>query len=466
MEDLTDAESYFEAVEDFSQCSLQDLFKNSLSIAKESVDFNNENNSPVFSNLMKSTIMPQGFHTDSAHLDIPDLYRENSYRHVSCNTELSWLSKSLNHKESQTTSSKTQDASVNTDTQLTNRDLTTKNLKRSFQTDKNVPKSVSDCHPDKNNVGIVQGKPICKLECKIPGQKVQKSVDETKSVNVHVGNLERSITESELMLEFQNYQVSKVFFQEQSSKSRFAILTFDNYTLAQSAVNEMDGKELRGRNIKVHVIKDSKCSLKGASSDCTDSARQMATPIKANHTAPQQVLGCDRSKEMSWNTQKNRPVPYPPVVQRLQPVPSFVDPTSFNPISSVPPYMVQSFLSSIMTFSALNNPLFGQCIVPYAQYRPPGPAWPPFPNVSPMKAKPVQNQCNFTQCSSLNSGSTTTFSKDQMSHSAKPVDSDSKYSEIRSSDVLNSRPPNSNNIEPVTIPLNVKASVKVSTSQT
>nr|XP_033802881.1 uncharacterized protein LOC117361527 isoform X2 [Geotrypetes seraphini] len=87
-------------------------------------------------------------------------------------------------------------------------------------------------------------------------KKDVKVVNELKEeFYVHVGSLHPSVSEAEVRTLFQRYDVSEVLIHEYSLKKSFAFLTFKTARQAEMAVEEMDGKQIHGKNIKVRLIR-------------------------------------------------------------------------------------------------------------------------------------------------------------------------------------------------------------------
>ncbi|XP_030065695.1 RNA-binding protein 44 [Microcaecilia unicolor] len=85
--------------------------------------------------------------------------------------------------------------------------------------------------------------------------KVISPMNESKEqFYVHVGSLHPSVSEAEVRSLFQRYDVSEVLIHEYSTKKSFAFLTFKTARQAEMAVEEMDGKHIHGKNIKVCLI--------------------------------------------------------------------------------------------------------------------------------------------------------------------------------------------------------------------
>jgi len=75
-------------------------------------------------------------------------------------------------------------------------------------------------------------------------------------VNIYVGNLSRELSENELLEAFQAYgEVSsaKIIVDRDTGVSRgFGFVEMPNKEEAESAINGLNGKELKGRNLVVN----------------------------------------------------------------------------------------------------------------------------------------------------------------------------------------------------------------------
>ncbi|XP_029462282.1 RNA-binding protein 44-like [Rhinatrema bivittatum] len=101
---------------------------------------------------------------------------------------------------------------------------------------------------------VIQRDLYCKNEKK--DVMFESSINEPKEeYYVHVGSLHPSVSEAEVRSLFQRYDVTEVLVHEYSMKKSFAFLTFKTARHAKMAVEEMDGKEIHGKNIKVRLIK-------------------------------------------------------------------------------------------------------------------------------------------------------------------------------------------------------------------
>jgi RNA recognition motif-containing protein len=78
-------------------------------------------------------------------------------------------------------------------------------------------------------------------------------------MNIYVGNLPFSITEDKLKEAFTEYGTVvsvKIIIDKQSGKSRgFGFVEMANDSEAQKAIEQANGKELEGRNLKVNEAK-------------------------------------------------------------------------------------------------------------------------------------------------------------------------------------------------------------------
>ncbi|XP_044887805.1 RNA-binding protein 44 isoform X2 [Mauremys mutica] len=87
-----------------------------------------------------------------------------------------------------------------------------------------------------------------------------KMVENTKSEPnkhyfIHVGGLSPSVSEVDLRSHFQKYQVLEVSICEFSTNYRYASLSFKQASKAKLAVEEMNGKEIKGKAVNVHPVK-------------------------------------------------------------------------------------------------------------------------------------------------------------------------------------------------------------------
>ncbi|TFK13607.1 RNA-binding protein 44 [Platysternon megacephalum] len=72
---------------------------------------------------------------------------------------------------------------------------------------------------------------------------------------IHVGGLSPSVSEVDLRSHFQKYQVLEVSICEFSSNYRYASLSFKKASKAKLAVDEMNGKEIKGKAVNVRLVK-------------------------------------------------------------------------------------------------------------------------------------------------------------------------------------------------------------------
>jgi RNA recognition motif-containing protein len=79
------------------------------------------------------------------------------------------------------------------------------------------------------------------------------------SMNIYVGNLSYDITEEDLKQTFEAFgevASAKVIKDMYSGRSKgFGFVEMANNTEAQSAIDDLDGKELKGRTIKVNMAR-------------------------------------------------------------------------------------------------------------------------------------------------------------------------------------------------------------------
>uniref|UniRef100_A0A8D0LA82 RRM domain-containing protein n=1 Tax=Sphenodon punctatus TaxID=8508 RepID=A0A8D0LA82_SPHPU len=90
--------------------------------------------------------------------------------------------------------------------------------------------------------------------------QLKKTMETTRSVStkwylVHVGDLSPSVSEVDLRSHFQKYQVFGISICEFSSNHRYASLSFKTANKANLAVEEMNGKEIKGKVVNVRLVK-------------------------------------------------------------------------------------------------------------------------------------------------------------------------------------------------------------------
>lgn len=85
---------------------------------------------------------------------------------------------------------------------------------------------------------------------------ITKKNNEEEKVNIYVGNLSRELTENELLKAFQAFgEVSsaKIIVDRDTGVSRgFGFVEMPNKEEAELAIKELNGKELKGRNLVVN----------------------------------------------------------------------------------------------------------------------------------------------------------------------------------------------------------------------
>lgn len=78
-------------------------------------------------------------------------------------------------------------------------------------------------------------------------------------MNIYVGNLSYNVTENDLRNAFSEYgSVSKVniIMDKMTGKSKgFAFVEMDNDANGQTAIEELNGADLAGRNLKVNLAR-------------------------------------------------------------------------------------------------------------------------------------------------------------------------------------------------------------------
>lgn len=79
-------------------------------------------------------------------------------------------------------------------------------------------------------------------------------------MNIYVGNLHYDLSEDELKKLFENYgEVSsvKIITDKYSGRSKgFGFIEMDDDTEANEAIEELNGSDVKGRNIKVNQARD------------------------------------------------------------------------------------------------------------------------------------------------------------------------------------------------------------------
>jgi RNA recognition motif-containing protein len=79
-------------------------------------------------------------------------------------------------------------------------------------------------------------------------------------MNIYVGNLAYSLTEDELANEFANYgevtSAKIIVDRENNNRSKgFGFIEMSDDSAAQKAIEELNGKEVAGRNLRVNEAK-------------------------------------------------------------------------------------------------------------------------------------------------------------------------------------------------------------------
>ena len=78
-------------------------------------------------------------------------------------------------------------------------------------------------------------------------------------MNIYVGNLSYQLTEEELKAAFSQFgdvASATIIKDKLSGKSKgFGFVEMPNRSAAETAINELDGTQLRGRSIKVNVAR-------------------------------------------------------------------------------------------------------------------------------------------------------------------------------------------------------------------
>ncbi|XP_053139267.1 RNA-binding protein 44 isoform X2 [Hemicordylus capensis] len=100
----------------------------------------------------------------------------------------------------------------------------------------------------------VTGNEIEKHQLKLTGTTEMQTKEESKNFYyVHVGGLSPSVSEVDLWLRFQKYNISETSIGF-SNNYRFATLGFKAATDAVLAVKEMNGREIKGKAVKVQLV--------------------------------------------------------------------------------------------------------------------------------------------------------------------------------------------------------------------
>uniref|UniRef100_A0A8C6ZIY9 RNA binding motif protein 44 n=1 Tax=Nothoprocta perdicaria TaxID=30464 RepID=A0A8C6ZIY9_NOTPE len=73
---------------------------------------------------------------------------------------------------------------------------------------------------------------------------------------VLVGGLSSSVSEGDLRSYFQKYQVNNILIYMDSADYRYAFLCFNDANKAKLAVEEMNGKEIKGKTVSVELVKN------------------------------------------------------------------------------------------------------------------------------------------------------------------------------------------------------------------
>ncbi|CAI5761742.1 RNA-binding protein 44 [Podarcis lilfordi] len=90
-------------------------------------------------------------------------------------------------------------------------------------------------------------------------QTIKDTKKELKNIySVHVADLGPLVSEVDLWLHFQKYNVSEISICEYSANCRYAFLSFKTACDAKLAVKEMNEREIKGQAVKVHLVKTAK----------------------------------------------------------------------------------------------------------------------------------------------------------------------------------------------------------------
>lgn len=78
-------------------------------------------------------------------------------------------------------------------------------------------------------------------------------------MNIYIGNLSYQVTEDDLKKEFENFggvKSIKIISDRETGQSKgFGFIEMEQSEDGQSAINQLNGKDLKGRNIKVNEAK-------------------------------------------------------------------------------------------------------------------------------------------------------------------------------------------------------------------
>ena len=78
-------------------------------------------------------------------------------------------------------------------------------------------------------------------------------------MNIYIGNLSYQVTEDDLKKEFENFggvKSIKIIRDRETGQSKgFGFIEMEQSEDGQSAINQLNGKDLKGRNIKVNEAK-------------------------------------------------------------------------------------------------------------------------------------------------------------------------------------------------------------------
>ena len=75
-------------------------------------------------------------------------------------------------------------------------------------------------------------------------------------MNIYVGNLSYQVSEEELKEEFKNFgdvKSTKIIIDRETGRSKgFGFVEMEQTEEGENAINQLNGKDLKGRNIKVN----------------------------------------------------------------------------------------------------------------------------------------------------------------------------------------------------------------------
>ncbi len=99
-------------------------------------------------------------------------------------------------------------------------------------------------------------------------------------MKLHIGNLSYSVTESDLNEIFKSFKAkpARIILDRNTNKSNgFAFVEISDETLGRQAIGQLNGKELRGRKIKISEARPSGGGG-GTEPGCPEKRRETSTP--------------------------------------------------------------------------------------------------------------------------------------------------------------------------------------------